>query len=460
MAGEFLSNPLVGAIGSALGLDPLMAGAGGSNSSINTAPPIPAPVKVTSPKTTSTSTLRDERLQQSLSRDKGNRNTNSTSGRGSQPGRFGLPGMMSPEILNHPAVQQLLSQYGINHDQIQSTIQNANPNLFITDQAAYQKHPVLAGMTERALEGLAFTKGSNTWGEGLSNVAQGMLSANGARVEKYNNQLMAPFNQASQVAGLQNVAIELKLKEAQTRYDKSHSEYMDTMGDLRPQMLALQQQREADTHSHQQQMENLQKQNHNLMLMGKIQSTPFNKVEQSRYTQLVMNAGGDPLNVEPTDLQELLNTAAQRKIDEAHANQVHVANIGAGSRVAAASIGANGRGTVSDRSDLGESQRVEKGIEDEQKQFLKTLDSMRPATDAEGHMVTPGDTNAINHARSVYQARWNTAHQNTQHILDSIRGSVMHGPAKKPSDGGNHPAPVGYRDPASGKTKQKDGTWK
>ena len=189
-----------------------MQGLLGMDSTVSAAAP-----QITPPKSgASMATMRDERLQENLSRPKAVAQTAST--RGFSPGAVpNMPGIMSPDVLMHPAVQQLLGQYGVTPEQLQGTVQSASPDLFITNPAAHANHPVLSGMVERALEGLAFTHGSRTVGEGLSNVAQGMLEAQQARAEKYNNQLMMPFAQASQVAQLQNIQTHQQFEDASAR---------------------------------------------------------------------------------------------------------------------------------------------------------------------------------------------------------------------------------------------------
>lgn len=232
MADSFLENPFVSAVGSAVGLDPLMAAASSSAPPPQQVPPPQAPptMAVMGKPEIPASRLTGARERQQVDQryPKG-----SSATRGSMPGVSGMgmnmPGVMSPDVLMHPAVQQLLSQYGVSPEQATAAAQGASPNLFITNPAAYQKHPVLSGLLERGLEGAAFTKGSHTWGEGISNVAQGMLDANGARADKYNNQLMMPFAQASQVAGLQNTNDEQKFKVAQAQHYQDLEDHYQNM---------------------------------------------------------------------------------------------------------------------------------------------------------------------------------------------------------------------------------------
>ena len=88
MAGEFVNNPLVASIGAHLGLSGLL----GSGTEAATQAAVPA--QITPPKSGATmATMRDERLQENLSRPKTVARAAST--RGSQPGVApNMPGVM------------------------------------------------------------------------------------------------------------------------------------------------------------------------------------------------------------------------------------------------------------------------------------------------------------------------------------------------------------------------------
>ena len=251
MAGEFVNNPLVASIGVHLGLGGLLGN--GPEAAIQAA----VPAQITPPKSGATmATMRDERLQESLSRSKAVARAVSTGG--SQPGGgANQPGFMSAEVLQHPVVQALLGQMGQSPESIRHAIQNASPDLFITDPAAHANHPVLSGMVERALEGLAFTHGGNTVGESLSNIAQGMLTAQQARAEKYNNQLMMPFVQAQQVANLQGTDLHQKYEDAEAKRANAQAEMYNQMPEYRQGLLDLRTQQESDKASYQAGMNHL-----------------------------------------------------------------------------------------------------------------------------------------------------------------------------------------------------------
>ncbi len=251
MAGEFVNNPLVAALGAHLGLSGLLGG--GTEAATQAA----VPAQITPPKSGATmTTMRDERLQESLSRPKTVARAAST--RGSQPGVApNMPGMMDSSTLMNPAVQAVLGQYGQSPESIQRAVQNASPDLFITNPAAQANHPVLSGMVERALEGLAFTHGGYTVGESLSNIAQGMLTAHQARAEKYNNQLMMPFAQASQVANLQGTNLHQQYEDAEAKRANAQAAMYNQMPEYRQGLLDLRTQQESDKSSYQAGMNHL-----------------------------------------------------------------------------------------------------------------------------------------------------------------------------------------------------------
>ena len=406
MAGEFVNNPLVTSIGAHLGLSGLL----GNDTEAATQAAVPA--QITPPKSGATmATMRDERLQENLSRPKAVARAAST--RGSQPGAApNMPGMMDSSTLMNPAVQAILSQYGQSPESIQRTVQNASPDLFITNPAAHANHPVLSGMVERALEGLAFTHGGNTVGESLSNIAQGMLTAQQARAEKYNNQLMMPFAQAQQVANLQGTSLHQQYEDAEAKRANAQAEMYNQMPAYRQGLLDLRTQQESDKSSYQAGMNHLKLQlDPRFSAMSPEHSTAFQSA--------IQEAGGlGKLSDEDIEKWAQIGVADKQAAETAAKLKVKGAPSGA--------TGGRGRGGAvdhtGDKADLGEAQRAEKNIEAEQAKFLGSLNSGRPATDGEGNTVAPGDTGSINAARAAYKKRWDAAHQNTQGIIQRLRG--------------------------------------
>jgi hypothetical protein len=192
--GNFLDNPLVGAIAGAMS----SAYPEGPVSAVTQQlvnPPVGPKSEVPKPAVAPNRVESTRESMQVRERYPQAKPIAGTRGLGPGVGGIGmnLPGVMSPETLMHPETQALLSQYGVSPEQATEAAQTANPNLFIQNPQAFQKHPVLAGLVERGLEGAAFTQGSRTWGEGISNVAQGLLNAQGARADKYKQSVNDAF---------------------------------------------------------------------------------------------------------------------------------------------------------------------------------------------------------------------------------------------------------------------------
>lgn len=149
-----------------------------------------------------------------------------TAQRGSAPGSLPTePGALSPDVQNNPTVMDLLNHFGV-HPQ-----QQIDPGLFVHNADAWANHPVMSGVLDGLLGGLANTRGSDTLGEGLSNVAQGLEATHDQRLAHVNAQLMMPYQQAMTVASLQDQAGKQSLQEAQQKEAISRSNYYDDLLD-------------------------------------------------------------------------------------------------------------------------------------------------------------------------------------------------------------------------------------
>lgn len=131
------------------------------------------------------------------------------------------PGAMSPDVQNNPTVMDLLQHFGV-HPQ-----QEIDPGLFIHNAHAWAAHPVMSGVLDGLLGGLANTKGSDTVGEGLSNVAQGLAATHDQQVQHVNAQLQMPYQQAMTVASLQDAKQKQELQASTEQYNQSHADMMD-----------------------------------------------------------------------------------------------------------------------------------------------------------------------------------------------------------------------------------------
>lgn len=206
---SFIDNPVVSSLAGSLGLGGLTQA--GSNPLVASATPKVAP-KASAPNQPEYKQARffDPRSPQGSS--------------GGAPGAMPTePGAMSPDVQTNPTVMDLLNHFGV-HPQ-----QQIDPGLFVHNANAWANHPVMSGVLDGLLGGLANTKGSDTLGEGLSNVAQGLEATHDQRIAHTNAQLMMPYNQAMAVANLQDQIGKQSLQEAQQKHDISQSNYYDNL---------------------------------------------------------------------------------------------------------------------------------------------------------------------------------------------------------------------------------------
>ena len=406
------------------------------------------PPQITPPKSGATmATMRDERLQENLSRPKTVARAAST--RGSQPGAApNMPGMMDSSTLMNPAVQAILSQYGQSPESIQHTVQNASPDLFITNPAAHANHPVLSGMVERALEGLAFTHGGNTVGESLSNIAQGMLTAQQARAEKYNNQLMMPFAQAQQVANLQGTSLHQQYEDAEAKRANAQAEMYNQMPEYRQGLLDIRNRQADDKVSNQRAMNHLK-----LQLMPEFsQLTPEHAQQFSADLQ---KAGGDIGNLTDEQMEQYRQVGHSDGLAAQTQSKLKVKGAPSGA------TGGRGRAGATDQNAFKiastEYANAGKALAAFDKETAMLGKTPGPEAQEDGSTLLRGSTKWLQARaakRQQVQQQADAAKQRYESFAKPGSGMTNKG------NGGVRPAPVGYRDPASGLTKQADGTWK
>lgn len=138
----------------------------------------------------------------------------SSSGRGSRPGGNPVaPGVMDQQTLLSPEVQKLLGQYGVH-----PTDTPPDPNLFVHNPQAFAKHPVLSGLLEHGMRGLAYAHPGDNFFESLIGGVKGIQEGDAASAQQVNNQLTAPFQQAGLVAQLQHMSDEHATAQATVDY--------------------------------------------------------------------------------------------------------------------------------------------------------------------------------------------------------------------------------------------------
>lgn len=217
----FIDNPTISTLGTALGLGPLFEAAGG------TTPPEAAQAPVEMAQNIEPPALRAKSAQnipEYKSRPYLPHIMPAPSSRGGVgPGvRVGgtnpiEPGNMDPATLQSPQVQQLLQTYGV-----QAPTTPPDPNLFIHNPEAFQKHPVAAGLLERGMEGLAYAHPGNNFLESLIGGARGMQEAGAARASQANAQTMAPINQAAAIQSLLGVQEKQRLEQQKANDDQAY----------------------------------------------------------------------------------------------------------------------------------------------------------------------------------------------------------------------------------------------
>jgi hypothetical protein len=389
---SILSNPIFNAVGAALGVGSLFEGAGGGpGGPPPSAPPVKTPTaKAPAPSVEGSKTPREFRQHAPVAKQP-------AAGRGSQPGGVGmnLPGVMSPDVLQHPMVQALLNQYGVDPDTVHQAIQNADPNLFVSPHSAFgMKHPGIAGAVERGLEGLAFTPGTSaTPGDLFHNVAQGMLDAKAARADKYNNQLMMPFAQAQQVANLKTISDDQHYKQAQAQHYQDLEEHYTAMDDNRKAITDLKTQQASDQNE-MKNMQLVQKYQHDFGNVG------ANEDERAAWEQEWAKAGNDPAKLDPAALGNIVATAKERRNNELEAGKTKRTGIMAGASIKGKQITqeskVGSKGSEVNKAAYTTASKAEA-------EFMKSL-NQGVATDADGNMVVRGTNEAAAAAKRYHDA--------------------------------------------------------
>lgn len=96
-----------------------------------------------------------------------------------------------------------------------------NPNALLPNTGFFGRHPNLSSRLEGAIFGGAATQGSNTWGEGISNVFSGLINGQQNRRSMINRQFEAPFQQARGLESLYDLQQKRKDQDAMIDYHKA-----------------------------------------------------------------------------------------------------------------------------------------------------------------------------------------------------------------------------------------------
>jgi len=115
--------------------------------------------------------------------------------------------------------------------------EQVNPNAVLPNSGFFGAHPRFAQALEGGLFGAANTRGADTWGEGISNIAQGLIQGRAQRAEMLGRQFEAPFAQAEQMGRLKNLQSTDELHEAMIQHYRAQTEALENKPD--PQVKEL-----------------------------------------------------------------------------------------------------------------------------------------------------------------------------------------------------------------------------
>ena len=112
------------------------------------------------------------------------------------PGGLDLSTGADPSTMDWDKANELLGQFG------QHMPENPSPYAMLPNSGFFGAHQRLGGALEGALFGAANTGPANTLGEGISNVARGILGGTAERQRAVNQQFQQPFMSASMMGQL------------------------------------------------------------------------------------------------------------------------------------------------------------------------------------------------------------------------------------------------------------------
>lgn len=130
----------------------------------------------------------------------------------------------------HAAAAQFLGQYGLSPlDQSQ-----VKQNTILPNSGFFGAHPRLSAMLEGGIYGAATSRGSNTIGEGITNVADSLIAGPRMRAAAFNQQFEKPFQAANMLEGMQDSAQRRTLTEAQIQHTRAATQALQDKPDPLP----------------------------------------------------------------------------------------------------------------------------------------------------------------------------------------------------------------------------------
>lgn len=118
------------------------------------------------------------------------------------------------------AASKALSPYGLSP----LSPDQASPYAFLPNSGFFGRHTRIGGAIEGGLFGAATSRGADTWGEGISNVAQSLIQGPAARNAMWQRQFAAPFQAAGQLEGLQDLQQKRELTEADIQWRRAEAQ--------------------------------------------------------------------------------------------------------------------------------------------------------------------------------------------------------------------------------------------
>lgn len=107
-------------------------------------------------------------------------------------------------------------------------------NTILPNSGFFGRHPRLSSAIEGGMYGSAMTRGSDTWGEGISNVMQGLIGGQAARKAAYDRQFEAPFDAARGMANLMDQSQKRDLQSAEIEHYRALNQKMQNTPDPKP----------------------------------------------------------------------------------------------------------------------------------------------------------------------------------------------------------------------------------
>lgn len=422
---SFSDNPLIATLGSAIGLGDTFADASlaAGNQAAAAAAPVVSPAAV--PKTGASA--------KNVPEYKNRPYIPQNEGRGVRPGAsaMGLPpevGMMDPDTLQNPQVQHLLGQYGVDASNV-----HPNPNVFLTNPAAYNRHPVIANAIERGLEGIAnYQPGVDTAGT-ISNVARSVLGANAMRAQAVNAQVMAPFQSAQAVGALQTNQLQQRNLESemQSRSQmQQHYANQDATNEFYKNELI----RQRDEH------------NANQMEIAKGKADPYtnlaNSLVQNNLQAWADKNGKDvseiPPDVEASIREDAATRASMAKAAGANAGRKITANASTTNAGIRAGATVNAAGIRAATAGGGTGNNSNKQVQGEIKQHQSAISKMD--SHGAGTVFVDPDTGKFLNPGS---ARWNAVRKSHVDRINQLSGGqspqTQTAPVQAPSSSGGNP---------------------